>query len=772
MLPTDYQTYIAKSRYARYLPSEKRRETWTETVDRYVNYFYEKHPDTFPKDEIRKSIIDLEVMPSMRSVMTAGKALDRDNAAGYNCAYLAIDDQRAFDECMYLLMCGTGVGFSVERQFISKLPIVSEEFYDTDSVIKVRDSKIGWATALKELTSMLYQGAIPKWDLSLVRAAGEPLKIFGGRSSGPQPLDDLFKFFVLTIKNARGRKLNSIECNDLMCKIGETVVVGGVRRSACICLTNLSDDRMRVAKSGQWWTSSPQRALANISVAYTEKPEVGQFMEEWLSLYNSKSGERGIFNRVAAVRKIKSIGRRNPEPIREAGGINPCVTGDMIVDIRLYGSICKKTVKEVVELYKENKDIQILSRDITNYLTDYFDISCAELTRKSAKIVKISDNKGNFIRVTEDHLIFTWNKGYIKAKDIEYLDTLFTLSGNTVFNTIEEDGYEDVYDFTVPETSNFFINGILVHNCGEIVLRNCQFCNLSEVIIRSEDTLEDILNKVRIATIIGTHQATLTNFRYLRSIWKKNTEEERLLGVSLTGIMDHEVFSGKNGDTMLEEWLTEMKEVAIETNKVLAEKLGINQSVAITTTKPSGTISQLCDTSSGIHPRYSEYYIRTVRSDNTDPLTKFMKDSGIPNEPDVTKPFHTTVFSFPIKSPENSVISTEIDAIEMLELDLLYNRYWTEHNVSITVYVREHEWFAVGAWVYDHFDEINGISFLPYSDHTYKQAPYQPITEEKYEEWVKKMPVVDWNNFNVEELQDNTIGSQTYACSGNSCEIL
>lgn len=993
--------------------------------------------------------------------------------------------------------CGTGVGFSVERQFISKLPIVSEEFYDTDSVIKVRDSKIGWATALKELTSMLYQGAIPKWDLSLVRAAGEPLKIFGGRSSGPQPLDDLFKFFVLTIKNARGRKLNSIECNDLMCKIGETVVVGGVRRSACICLTNLSDDRMRVAKSGQWWTTSPQRALANISVAYTEKPEVGQFMEEWLSLYNSKSGERGIFNRVAAVRKIKSIGRRNPEPIREAGGINPCVTGDMIVDIRLYGSICKKTVKEVVELYKENKDIQILSRDITNYLTDYFDISCAELTRKSAKIVKISDNKGNFIRVTEDHLIFTWNKGYIKAKDIEYLDTLFTLSGNTVFNTIEEDGYEDVYDFTVPETSNFFINGILVHNCAEIVLRNCQFCvaedtylitdkdinfiktyvdkdvniwngeewtsvkvvktgenqkllrvhlsdgsyldctpyhrwsvknrfmkdwkevqaidlldfsdysiqvedsntisprtgieykdaytlgfavgdgcvyrnnvlidlhgekdincpvkgnrhkeqfnhkktskyvrvnatsivdyktvssfkneddywflelgkwnkesflsfvsgladadgtvvksggmriyinsfekcraiqlclikhgircsvnlhqskgtktnlsirkfdswyvqitdcseikcfrlntsnghkskykgkyqnivsveeleglhdtycfnepkkhkgmfnnilthqcNLSEVIIRSEDTLEDILNKVRIATIIGTHQATLTNFRYLRSIWKKNTEEERLLGVSLTGIMDHEVFSGKNGDTMLEEWLTEMKEVAIETNKVLAEKLGINQSVAITTTKPSGTISQLCDTSSGIHPRYSEYYIRTVRSDNTDPLTKFMKDSGIPNEPDVTKPFHTTVFSFPIKSPENSVISTEIDAIEMLELDLLYNRYWTEHNVSITVYVREHEWFAVGAWVYDHFDEINGISFLPYSDHTYKQAPYQPITEEKYEEWVKKMPVVDWNNFNVEELQDNTIGSQTYACSGNSCEIL
>lgn len=628
---TDYQQYIAKSRYARYLPEKKRRETWEETVDRYVSFISEKYPETFSKEVIRESIVNMEVMPSMRALMTAGKALDRDNAAGYNCSYLAIDDQRAFDEAMYLLMCGVGVGYSVERQFITKLPTISEEFFDTDSVIAVKDSRIGWASSLKELISLLFQGLVPKWDLSLVRKSGEPLKIFGGRASGPAPLNDLFKFFVSTFKNAAGRKLNSIECNDLMCKIGEAVVVGGVRRSACICLTNLSDDRMRLAKSGQWWNEHGQRALANISVAYTEKPEIGQFMEEWLSLYNSKSGERGIFNRVAAVKKIKASGRRNHVQIQENGGVNPC---------------------------------------------------------------------------------------------------------------------------------------------GEIVLRSCQFCNLTEIIIRAEDTLEDIKKKVVIATIIGTHQATFTNFRYLRSIWKKNTEEERLLGVSLTGIMDHEVFSGRKGEKILSEWLTEMKIVAIETNKEISNILGINQSVAITTVKPSGTVSQLVDTSSGIHPRYSKYYIRTVRSDNTDPLTTFMKESGIPNEPDATKPFNTTVFSFPVKSPENSVISTEINAIEQLELDLIYNKYWTEHNVSITVYVREHEWFEVGAWVYKHFDEINGISFLPYSDHVYVQAPYQPITEVEYKGWCEMMPEVDWNNFNVEELQDNTVGAKNYACSGGSCEIL
>lgn len=553
-------------------------------------------------------------------------------------------------------------------------------------------------------------------------------------------------------------------------KIGEGIGVS--HNSACICLTNLSDDRMRTAKSGQWWIENPQRALANISVAYTEKPSVGQFMEEWLSLYQSKSGERGLFNRVAAVKKAQEIGRRDVEQIKESGGTNPCVTGDMIVDIRLYGSICKKTVKEVVELYKENKDIQILSRDITNYLTDYFDISCAELTRKSAKIVKISDNKGNFIRVTEDHLIFTWNKGYIKAKDIEYLDTLFTLSGNTVFNTIEEDGYEDVYDFTVPETSNFFINGILVHNCGEIVLRSCQFCNLTEVVIRPEDTLETLLEKVELATIMGTFQSSLTDFRYLRSTWKKNTDEERLLGVSLTGIMDHPIMSGKGDMEILKTWLTAMREKAISINKEWSAKIGINQSVAITTIKPSGTVSQLVNSSSGIHPRYSEYYIRTVRNDKKDPLSQFLIDSGLPYEPDVTKPDSTYVFSFPMKSPETAVTTKEMTAIEQLELYLTYNKYWTEHNISITVYLQEDDWFKVGSWVYDHFNEINGISFLPYSEHSYRQSPYQPITKEEYGRLMETEVKVDWDKFTVKEHSDSTIGIKEYACTGNGCEIV
>lgn len=627
----DYQNYIAKSRYARYLPEKKRRETWEETVRRYVNFIYEKYPDLFPINEVKEFILNLSVMPSMRALMTSGKALERDNVSGYNCSYVVIDDQRVFDEILYILMCGAGVGYSVERQFINKLPTVSEDFFESESVIVVKDSKIGWASSLKELVSLLYQGLIPKWDLKNLRPAGAPLKTFGGRSSGPEPLNDLFNFFVYTFKNAKGRKLNSIECNDLICKIGEAVVVGGVRRSACISLTNLSDDRMRNAKSGQWWIENPQRALANISVSYTEKPEIGQFMEEWMSLYNSKSGERGIFNRNGAYKKIKNLERRNAEPIKEHGGLNPC---------------------------------------------------------------------------------------------------------------------------------------------GEIVLRSCQFCNLSEVVVRPEDTLETLLKKIRIATIVGTFQSTFTNFRYLRSIWKKNTEEERLLGVSLTGIMDNEVLSGKKGEKILVEWLSKMKEYAIEINKEYSEKLGINQSVAITTVKPSGTVSQLVDSSSGIHPRYSKYYIRTVRADNHDPLTTFLKEKGVPNEPDNTKPFVTTVFNFPIKSPDNSIISSEINAIEQLELNAIYNKYWTEHNVSITVYVRENEWLDVAAWVYKNFDEINGISFLPYSDHSYKQAPYQPISEETYIELYSNFPKFDWNDFNIEEVADNTIGTQTLACSGGSCELI
>ena len=621
-----YQRYIALSRYARYLPDEQRRETWEETCKRYANYFGEKYAE-FPKDQVYDAIVNLKVMPSMRALMTAGKALDRDHVAGYNCSALAVDDPRAFDEAMYISMCGCGVGFSVERQFITKLPVVSEEFYESNTVIKVADSKIGWASGLRELVSLLYSGQIPQWDLSLLRSAGAPLKTFGGRSSGPEPLDRLYKFFVTTFRNAAGRKLNSLECHDLMCKIGEIVVVGGVRRSAEISLSNLSDDRMRHAKSGQWWLEHPQRALSNNSVAYTEKPDMQQFLAEWTALYESKSGERGVFNRYAVQKKFKKQGRR-------------------------------------------------------------------------------------------------------KWENIEFL----------------------------------------TNPCGEIALRPAGFCNLTEVVIREDDTLDSLKEKVSLATILGTFQSTLTGFRYLRSIWKKNAEEERLLGVSLTGIMDHEVMSGQKGMDTLGHWLDELRAVAIETNKTWADKLGINASVAITTVKPSGTVSQLTNASSGIHPRYSEYYIRTVRNDKKDPLSDFMIKSDIPSESDVMSGSNW-VFSFPQKSPSHAVLSENMNAIAQLEHYKVFNKHWAEHSVSITVYVREHEWLEVGAWVYKNFDDVNGISFLPHTEHSYAQAPYQPITHDEYNLMMMNFPKVDWDDFNVKEHEDNGKGAQQLACVSGVCEI-
>jgi len=625
----DYQRYIAASRYARFLPELNRRETWEETVSRYCDFWFEKDKQ-FPKKEIYEHIHELEVMPSMRALMTAGKALDRDHAAGYNCAYIAVDDPRAFDETMYLLMCGCGVGFSVERQAVSKLPLVSEDFYDTDTVIKVADSKVGWAAAYRQLVAMLYSGQIPKWDLSSLRPAGAPLKTFGGRSSGPAPLDDLMKHTVRIFRNAAGRRLQSIECHDLMNHIASAIVVGGVRRSAQISLSNLSDDRMRNAKMGQWWIDNPQRALSNNSVAYTEKPEIGLFMEEWISLYNSKSGERGIFNRQGALKKIKKGGRRDAKKAEEQFlGANPCC---------------------------------------------------------------------------------------------------------------------------------------------EIFLRSSGFCNLTEVVIRPSDKLEDLLKKVELATIMGTFQSSLTDFRYLRNVWKRNAEEERLLGVSLTGIMDHPVLNKTNDKTA--EWLTKMKEHAIEVNEIWAKKIGINPSVAITTVKPSGTVSQLVDSASGIHPRYSRYYIRTVRSDKSDPIGKFLKEQGVYCEDDVMKPEKTWVFHFPHMSPEKAVTVPEVSAVQQLEHYLLYYRHWAEHTVSITVYVKESEWMEVGAWVYKHFDEVGGISFLPYTDSIYQQAPYQPITKEEYDKWLARTPKVDWSKFNVNEHQDNTTGTQTLACQGGVCELI
>ena len=624
-LPSDYQTFIATSRYARWIDEEGRRETWGETVGRFIdNIVRPSDLDSKTLNELEDAILNLEVMPSMRALMTAGPAAERDNTCVYNCSYLPVDHPRAFDEAMFILLCGTGVGFSVERQSISKLPEVPQDIKDTDDLIVVQDSKEGWAKALRKVVSGLYTGDVPKWDLSKIRAAGERLKTFGGRASGPDPLNDLFNFVVAKFKGAAGRKLNSVECHDIMCKIGEVVVVGGVRRSAMISLSNLSDDRMRHAKSGQWWENEGQRALANNSVAYTDKPDMETFMREWLSLVESKSGERGIFSRIAADEHVKRNGRRETG---KEWGTNPC---------------------------------------------------------------------------------------------------------------------------------------------SEIILRPYQFCNLTEVVVRPTDTEKTLANKVRLASILGTVQSTFTDMPYLRPIWRKNTEEERLLGVSLTGIMDNEITSNPS-----KKLLNKLRDTAVQTNRDYAEQLGISASAAITCVKPSGTVSQLVDSASGIHARHSEYYIRTVRGDNKDPLTQFLTDAGIPAEPCVMKPDSTTVFSFPTKSPDNAVTRNDMTAIEQLELWKTYALEWCEHKPSVTITVRDEEWMSVGAWVFDNFDICSGVSFLPHSDHTYAQAPYQDCDKATYKEAAAKMPnKIDWAKLSEYEMEDNTAGSQTLACSGDACEVV
>ena len=620
-----YQQYIHKSRYARYLPEEQRRESWGETVNRYLDFWVGQDKLTRKEaEDIFTKIHGMEVMPSMRALMTAGEALSRDNVAGFNCAYLPIDHPKAFDEMMYVLMCGTGVGFSVERQYIQKLPEVAEELHDTDTVIHVADSKIGWAKAFRELISMLFAGQVAKWDVSGVRASGEPLKTFGGRASGPEPLIDLFQFTVEVFRGSIGRKLSSIECHDLCCKIAQVVVVGGVRRSALISLSNLTDDRIRRCKSGQWWVDNPQRGLSNNSACYTEKPDFEAFLNEWKSLYESRSGERGVFSRVASQRQAAKNGRR-----------------DATVD----------------------------------------------------------------------------------------------------FGT---------------------------NPCSEIILRPYQFCNLSEVVVRPEDTLNTLKEKVKTAAILGTLQATLTNFRYLRKIWQDNTEEEALLGVSLTGIMDHPIMSGRKKQAELKQWLTELKEEAIETNKKWAKRLGINVSTAITAVKPSGTVSQLVDSASGIHPRYSEQYVRRVRADARDPLCGVLEAAGVPVEDDVMSAT-TKVFSFPVKSPKDAIVATDMGAMEQLKLWEIYQDYWCEHKPSMTCYYRDDEFLEVGQWLYNKFDKVSGISFLPYAEHSYQQAPYEPVDKATYSNLVADFPKsIEWN---VSEASDMTEGSQQLACTGNSCEI-
>lgn len=608
------------------MEDKQRRETWDETVTRLCDFWKNRYPDIFPYDEIWHAIHDMDVMPSMRSLMTAGPALERDNIAGYNCAYVPIQDPKCFDEICFILMNGTGVGYSVERQFVAKLPEIAETFHDTDTTIVVKDSKAGWAGSLRQLIALLYQGQVPKWDVSGVRPAGARLKTFGGRASGPAPLVELFHFAVTLFRKASGRKLTSVECSDLVCKIAQVVVVGGVRRSALICLSNLTDQRMATYKSGQWWVDDGQRALANISAAYTEKPDIGIFMKEWLSLYESKSGERGIFNRVAAKKASEATGRRD---FAHEFGTNPC---------------------------------------------------------------------------------------------------------------------------------------------GEIILRPFEFCNLSEVVVRSSDSFNDLQRKVRIAALLGTFQSTLTDFKYIRKAWSDNCKEERLLGVSLTGIMDNSSLAKATPELCSQ--LEALKNLAISTNKEWAEKLGVEQSVAITTIKPSGTVSQLVDSASGIHPRYSSYYIRTVRADAKDPLATFLKEKGVPVEVDVTNTSNL-VFSFPVRSPTGAVLRDDVSSLEQLEHYLVYKRYWCEHNPSITVYVKEHEWMSVGAWVYEHMEDIGGVSFLPHSDHVYQQAPYQEIDAPTYYKLAQSFPELNWSEFDAYEIDDSLMqGQHEFACVSGVCEII
>ena len=634
-LPTSYQEFIHLSRYARWNEDTGRRETWQQTVARYFDFMQEhlkKNNDTDISDirpQLEQAVLNLDIMPSMRALMSAGTALERDNVAGFNCSYVAVDTTRAFDETLYILMCGTGVGFSVERQYINKLPDLPEDLHQTDTVIKVADSKIGWAKAYKELLSLLYAGQIPQWDLSNIRPHGARLKTFGGRASGPAPLDDLMQFTVNMFKDAitkNQRKLVSIDCHDLMCKIAEVVVVGGVRRSALISLSNLSDERMRNAKSGSWWEHSQHRALSNNSVAYTDSAEMGAFMREWLSLYDSKSGERGIFNRQAAEKQAAKNGRRE----------------------------------------------------------EYKDFGC--------------------------------------------------------------------------------------NPCSEIILRNKQFCNLTEVVVRADDTWSTLSDKVELATILGTFQATLTNFRYLTKAWKTNTEEEALLGVSLTGIMDNKLLSTS---ALLATNLETLKNRAVAMNEGWSANLGIKQSVAVTCVKPSGTVSQLVDSASGIHTRHSDYYIRTVRADKKDPIAQLMVDQGVYHEDDITKPEHTLVFYFPIKSPKGSLTRKDLTALEHLEIWKTYQNHWCEHKPSATISIKEHEWLDVGSWVWNNFDDISGVSFLPYADHSYQQAPYQEITAKEYKEWQKKTTSnIDWDLIKEYEKEDMTENTKELACTAGACEIL
>lgn len=976
-LPTQLQEYIHKSRYARWLTAENRREHWEETVQRYVDYFDSKFPH-FPKEEIKNAILNLKTMPSMRALMTAGPALERDPIAGFNCSFVAIDDPRAFDEILYILMCGTGVGFSVERQYIAQLPIVGidigftngkpviqtkDKLQPIDITIVVEDSKQGWASAYRDLLKHLYAGDIPKWDVSLVRPAGAKLVTFGGRASGPDPLVDLFKFTIETFKQACGRKLTSIECHDLVCKIADIVVVGGVRRSALISLSNLSDDRMRLAKSGQWWINDPQRALANNSATYTERPQTEIFLKEWMSLIESKSGERGIFNKHAAIKKAQETGRRDHTKIH---GTNPCFAAGTLIHTTDGSIPIEQLVGKTVTVWDGEKEVTINNFRVTGenietllltlqdgsqvkatpyhsfYLEDgtkvemkdllpgmrlqisnapvaqgnqHTDSSylkgfligdgtlgnenpllwlydtkyvCKDRLSTSAKevsgfdvgFVNAGENRNRMQGIAKRTDLTAWCKAYKTGLPVEiyswsnqhkydFIAGLFDSDGctinskngfgyqltsvskqllldvqtllktigvfgkvslNKIASTVDfNDGYgeydtqalyrlsigqesaielskqvtferlesfahrtmtyklkprwnaivdiqhstveDKVYCCTVPDSHKVSLAiGITTGQCAEISLRSAGLCNLSEVIIRSTDTLENLKYKVRIATIIGTYQSLLTDFKYIRPIWKQNQEDERLLGVSLTGIMDHPILCKTNGEATW--WLQEMKKHAIEVNAQYAYKLGIKPAAAITTVKPSGTVSQLVDSASGIHPRYSKHYIRTVRADKKDPLAQLMVSQGFPVEDAFGKEDSTYVFSFPVEGPPSGVYRDDRTAIQQLEHYLMYQKHWSEHNVSNTIYVKEDEWLEVGAWVFKNFDDLAGVSFLPHSNHSYKQAPYQECTEAEYKALLATMPSFDWDALSEFEKDDATVNTKEYACTSGQCEII
>lgn len=748
-----YQQYIHKSRYSRYLDDKKRRETWEETVARYFDFF-EKHLATkynyqMSRKELEDAVLNMEVMPSMRALMTAGKAIERDSTCAYNCAYIPVDDPKAFDEALHILTCGTGVGFSVENQYIEKLPEIPEKLFPSETTIVVRDSKEGWAKALRQLIALLYAGEIPYYDLTRVRPHGARLKTFGGRASGPEPLKDLFKFVTQKFKTAVGRKLTSLECHDIMCKIAEVVVVGGTRRSALLSLSNLEDERMRDAKTGSWWVLNPQRALSNNSVAYNEKPDVGMFMKEWHALYASFSGERGIFSRQAAKLIAKRNGRRDSN---KDFGTNPCCfTGDM----RLLTRDGYKTFLELSKL------------DSVEIVNSNGDVTVGKVWSSGLKNIIGLKTDSKLITCTPDHL-FMLNDG----SECEAKDTLgkqlkcYSAEENVIVNEILNIGAFDVFDFTEPDTHWGIVEDVVVHN-SEIILRPNQFCNLTSAIARHTDSEDDLMRKVRIAAILGTFQSTLTNFPYLRKSWIKNTEEERLLGVSVSGICDHPVLAHVSNEAAgIKERL---KNYVVEINKELSEILGIPQSTATTCVKPDGTVSQLVDSSSGLHSRFSRYYIRRVRNDKKDPLAQYMIDSGIPYEDDVMNP-SVYVFSFPRKSPETSVLRDDKTAVEQLELWKQLQDHWCEHKPSATIYVKEHEWMEVGAWVYKHFDCLSGVSFLPYDGGTYRQAPYEEIDEETYLKLVEAMPdSIDWDALIEEE--DNVEGTQTLACTSGACEL-